>query len=76
MLADKYCLTHKSFEKRVGKAVSHQEGRNPESISLHQVDIAACGEGSCNQQGRVPGGPTCFYCKRRGHAMSECWSLE
>jgi len=29
MLADEYCLTHKSFEKSVDKAVSHQEGQNP-----------------------------------------------
>jgi len=36
MLADEYCLTHNSFEKSVDKAVSHQEGWNPESVSLHQ----------------------------------------
>jgi len=43
MLADKYCLAHKSFEESVDNAVSHQEGRNPECFpppGLSQVDIA------------------------------------
>jgi len=79
ILADEYCLTHKSsFEKSETKGASHPEGNQsdrsfPDRSLPPRSGGYGCGEESQDQGGRVPGGPTC---KRKGHMISECWSLE
>jgi len=76
ILADEYCLTHKSsFET---KGASHLEGKQsdksfPDRSLPPSSGGYGRGEGSRDQRRR---GPTCFYCKRKGHMISECWSLE
>ena len=79
--ADEYFLTHKrSFEKDEVKGASHLGNKQPDrSFPPNRSTSRAGGQGrgeGRDQRGRVPGGPICFYCKRKGHVMSECWSLE
>jgi len=63
----------------IDKAVSHEENRNPERLfppTRSKSGRHSRGEGSHDQRSRVPGGPSCFYCKQSGHVMSECGNLE
>jgi len=63
-LADDYKLTHRSSNSVPGSK-SVKTGNNVDSI--------------CSQQRGVHGqrsAPTCAYCKKRGHLMSECWILQ
>ena len=34
------------------------------------------GSGTDKRTGRLPSGPTCFYCRKKGHVMAECKALE
>ena len=73
--ADDYVLTHKvSFGKvspgnldRQGpdfnKQVSSNAALNPSDNLVRKTS-------------RFPAGPTCFYCKKKGHVMAECRALE
>ena len=69
-LADDYSLTHRS-----SFAGSHSESSNRgglrSSDPIRNTHPVARG-----QQRSISGGPICSYCKRRGHVISECWSLE
>lgn len=90
--ADDYALTHKgSFVKnKPYKGHTNGEssvglGRNPPSAppsndkakfnsnagskQINGGSVAKAGTGS-------PSGPICNYCKKVGHIMSECWSLQ
>ena len=63
-LADDYKLTHKSSttvpESKTVKIGSNVDSTRPQQRNIH-------GQRS---------GPTCAYCKKRGHLMSECWILQ
>ena len=63
-LADDYKLTHKS-STTVSESKIVKPGSNVDSTRPDQ-------RGSFNQRF----GPTCAYCKKRGHLMSECWILQ
>ena len=80
--ADNYSLTHKmAFGKNNPQALDHPEKRPVEGNT-------STGVGSSNfaprdrtsntnaNSSRMPAGPTCFYCKKRGHIMLECQALE
>ena len=80
--ADDYSLMHKTaFGKNNPRALDRPEQRPVKGNT-------STGVGSSNfaprdrtsntnaNSSRMPAGPTCFYCKKRGHIMSECWALE
>ena len=59
-LADDYKLTHKSStapESKITKAGGHVDSARPDQKRTSNLQF----------------GPTCTYCKRRDHLMSECW---
>ena len=62
-LADDYKLTHKSStapESKITKAGGNVDSARPDQKRTSNSRF----------------GPTCAYCKRRGHLMSECWVLQ
>ena len=81
--ADDYSLTHKTaFGKTHLRALDHSEelpeGGNPPANthgSSYPSHRDRMGNTSANSS-RLSAGPTCFYCKKRGHIMSECRALE
>jgi len=85
VLADEYTLTHQrvfSPKLEVADPKSHPPPPSRNSNGLGQ------GQGSryylrnqdqgdsTNKGNRLCSGPTCHYCKRKGHIMSECQALE
>ena len=73
-------MTYKSsFRESETGGASHLDGKQLDRVfppSKSTSGGLSRGEGSRDQGGRLPGGPTCYYCKRKGHVMSECWSME
>jgi len=66
--SDDYSLMHKtSFAKTFPQPGDKKpsDTSNPKSRGL-----------SHDQRPRFPSGPTCYYCKKKGHVMAECHALE
>ena len=81
--ADDYSLTHKvAFRKAHPQPFDHTEKRPGEGSApsnAYGSGQSTPGDrmGSANANSPwLPAGPTCFYCKKRGHIMSECRALE
>ena len=74
-LADDYALTHKSLFGRVlqGSRESQWSTGDPRPLTSQ-----ALGPRDQNERRlpRAPTGPTCYYCKKKGHVLSECRALE
>ena len=82
-LADDYSLTHRnSFvvpsSLRGGMPQDDQPNRNNHNGTPAKPKSAGhAADGQRPRQSRSgSGGPICNYCKRRGHVISECWTLE
>jgi len=67
--SDDYSLTHRSS---FGKAGQSDKQRTSNDIS----NKGALPSNIAGRLNKFPSGPACFYCKKRGHVMSECRSLE
>ena len=81
-LADDYSLTHRSSfitpsNLRGSTTQVDQSNRsNPNGTPVKKL-VGHTADGQRPRQSRNgSGGPTCNYCKRRGHVISECWTLE
>jgi len=80
-LADDYSLTYQSSFITPGNprgSVSLDDQSNRSNHSGTHANKSA-GNAADGQKPRQPnsgsGGPICNYCKRRGHVISECWTL-
>ena len=80
--ADDYALTHKPFGKPplctdpFNGSVINSNGNNPRTVNQTSQGN---GWGSSHGNGRgasLPAGPTCYYCRRKSHLMSECGALQ
>jgi len=71
--ADDYKLTHSSSGVNKTKLLPLKVS----SVSLGS-DASGNARGHEDRGGRARNKsvPTCFYCKKRGHVMSECWVLD
>ena len=73
--SDDYSLTHKtSFEK-----TNYHSGDKTREQDEANTNLGFPSFSSPNPDRRLtrlPSGPTCFYCKKRGHVMAECRALE
>ena len=81
--ADDYSLTHKPvFRRTCPQPLDQSEnipGEKDVSSNLHDSSPPASVDLMSNtnaNSSRLPAGPICFYCKERGHIMSECFALE
>ena len=69
--ADDYALTHKSFGK------TPLRSNNPVDSDNSNRSGNPAGVGKTGNRGSsLPAGPTCYYCRRKGHVMSECRALQ
>ena len=76
VLANDYSLTHSSFSDSSHN--SHNRGLHSDTTRTH-ADSKSTGSAvdpQRNMQRFTSGGPICNYCKRRGHVISECRTLE
>lgn len=78
VMADDYELSHKRMfvsEKRV----CHQDSREDLGGGVDSGfsrGVQSRTEKSVWLPSRMPSGPTCHYCKKRGHIKAECWKLQ
>ena len=86
-LADDYSLTHKNnfakpeLESAGGRNAA--QGRQPTTGGNNNTNGQRLRSENVKRYHNNSGGgtwrsnvPVCFYCKRKGHIMSECWELE
>ena len=74
-LADDYSLTHrKVFLKSdpTPKGLT-KTGRNENSLPPVRYNLRSS---ETSELLRLSVVPTCYYCKKKGHVMSECWALD
>ena len=73
VLADDYSLTHMSgnYNKLPNSNVTHRNVPTVDPKSAGNAD-----DSPRNLRKGMSGGPICNYCKRRGHVISECCTLE
>ena len=86
VLADDYVLTHKGVFNQRTPTVTHLDQRAPPFVpSNHgqrQNNVRGSGKNQqLNARGRrrnslLPAGPECYYCKKKGHVMADCWHLK
>jgi len=85
VLADDYSLTHKttfpSKPEQPGARSSVSDNKNSEmgrrSPPITRSRNQGQGRGShFDSSCGLAGGPVCFYCKKHGHIMAECRTLE
>ena len=79
VLADDYSLTHHGSFATSGGSQNKSTPNDANHRKFHNDDFQATGKGEDFQRGlrrSTPGGPICNYCKRRGHVISECRTLE
>ena len=79
VLADDYALTHKPLFRQSGdrSAVrSNSYITPPGCSSSSQAPGCTSSDAPVRRSQRFPSGPTCYYCKKKGHVMSECRALE
>jgi len=84
VLADDYAVTHKPV-------FSHSGDGLPQTVTKSNLStvLASGGGGGGSQTSghnssnlpvrrspRFPASPTCYFCKKKGHVMSECQVLE
>ena len=74
-LADDYTLTHRKVflgSDNIQKG-TNRSGRNENSLPPARYNLRSHDN---SELSRRQSGPTCYYCKKKGHVMSECWALE
>ena len=64
--SDDYSLRHRSSSGRASQ--SDDKAKKPVDLNPDQ--------GSDRRTATFPSGPTCFYCKKKGHVMAECRALD
>ena len=75
MQSDDYSLTPKtSFGK--ARYYSGDEAREQDEVNTNLEVLSFSSLNPDRRSGRLPPGPICFYCKKRGHVMAECCALE
>ena len=73
-LADDYFLTHrKVFQKGDTSPKGIKPGRNENLLPPVRYNFRSNDTSESSRRSTVP---TCYYCKKKGHAMSECWALD
>ena len=70
--ADDYALTYQSFGKTPLRGKDPVDSDNTSNCSSNP---ASAGKAN-SHAGSLPTGPTCYYCRRKGHVMSECHVLQ
>ena len=85
VLADDYVLTHKGLSSQRTSTTSalNQNASSfiPTNPGQRRYDLRPNGRnhqqnGRGNWKRNVPPlGPECYYCKKKGHVMSDCWHL-
>ena len=77
VLAEDYSLTHKGTFSRDVQSIAGLKGTNSGGASgltsNRPVNDACQFEGSRSNKSSVP---VCFYCKKNGHVMADCWKRE
>ena len=69
--ADDYALTHKLYGKTAIRTDSSSDTST--TNEKHQSQWSFSWSWKTNGRGALlPGGPMCYYCRRKGHVMSEC----
>ena len=72
-----YSLTHKGTFSRDVQSIAGSKGTNSGGVSgltsNRPVNDARQFEGSRSSKSSVP---VCFYCKKKGHVMADCWKRE
>ena len=78
-----YSLTHKTaFRRTCAQPLDQSEnmpGEEGVSSIIHDSSLSTSRDLISNTNASsscLPAGLTCFYCKKRGHIMSECHTLE
>ena len=73
--SDDYSLTHKTS---FGRASYHSgdKAREQDEANTNLGLPLFSSPNPDRKLARIPSGPTCFYCKKRGHVMAECNALE
>ena len=80
-LADDYSLTHRSSFMTPGNPrgglSENDQPNHSKGTPVKPKSAGSTADGHKPRQFRGgSGGPICNYCKRRGHVISECWTLE
>ena len=76
--ADNYALTYRGSFSRPNTHTHKAANKVPEETKHDQGSgVNPRDRNSSHQCGnsRVPPGPTCYYCKRKGHVKTECPAL-
>ena len=81
VLADDYALTHKSVFRRSGELPPRTSPRDSSATpqtgnGSSQTSTRTSNDPPLRRSQQFAAGPTCFYCKKKGHVMSECRALE
>ena len=86
VLADDYVLTHKGVFNQRTPTVTHLDQRAspfvPSNHGQRQNNVRGSGKNQqLNARDRrrnspFPAGPECYYCKKKGHVMADCWHLK
>ena len=69
--ADDYSLTHRKVFLRDDAQKGIPRSQNMLPPAKHNLQNSDISDSSRRQSV-----PTCYYCKRKGHVMSECWALK
>jgi len=77
VLVDDYALTHKPVFNHSGDGQPRTVTKsNPRTVSASSGGSQTSGSNSSNllvcRSPRFSTGPTCYYCKKKGHVMSKC----
>ena len=80
VMADDYALTHKSTLYKARNTTNTQLRSSPAAKqSTTNQDSARRSTNSATSHSNTSiksPGPICHYCKKRGHVMSDCWTLK
>ncbi|XP_065894244.1 uncharacterized protein [Dysidea avara] len=81
VLADDYTLTHKPVFRHQSRDLPPHAGNrgyssNPLSGGGGSQASGRASDPPVRRSQRFTTGPTCYYCKKKGHVMSECRALE
>ena len=74
-LADEYALSHK-----ISSCISYSRSETPPKnfdlpVSGNTCDLTEKKDVTSNNPEKMKSSKTCAYCKKRGHLISDCWTL-
>ena len=74
VLADDYVLTHRGLSSQRTSTTLALNQNAPPFISTNRKNPQQIDRGNWKRN-VPPSGPECYYCKKKGHVMSDCWHL-